>query len=361
MEYKLSDILRYHKVIELRDAAKSTGVQGYYRLNKEELVNRVANHILSEEYMNQVFECAYKDELKDFEKAARKKVVVPPASYQYLYWLNNYVAFETWSGEIEIPSDVQERYERIRKTEEYQEKRKRMAVMEQYALACVNLYGIIELRMLIQIINNQTKLAVTMEEAIQWCQERNHFRNCSMYFYENGYIMGEIYKDNMEDGKEDYHRLLLMQKGKPYYIPAKEELLRYADDIYIDFNTSFQSMMFFMKNRMKIEEEEAYEYCAEIQLGIRDNLMPSQIIAECSRIGLEFNDQNEVTGFLKCMMEMYKNTRVQENRGHTSAEIQALTLEKSVISVEDRKKLKEFGFVGVHGTGEADIIPFPVG
>lgn len=56
------------------------------------------------------------------------------------------------------------------------------------------------------------------------------------------------------------------QRGKPYYIPAKNELLQYADEHYYEKNDSFIALREFLLQHMKLPLERAEDIADELQL-----------------------------------------------------------------------------------------------
>ena len=197
------------------------------------------------------------------------------------------------------------------------------------------------------------------EEVVGWCLRRYTFKGCQMYFFQDGYVMGDSYGDNILGVKRDYRELLAKQKDKPYYIPDKTELLNYEDTIYIEKNKSFRDMLQFMKKQMKIEDTDACDYCADIQLQIRNGAIPKSVIDECTRIGMNFADQKQFEVFMQFLMVMFNNTRIPENRGYTPNEIRKIMPDKDGISDEVLDKLKNLEFIGFDSEITNNVIPFP--
>jgi uncharacterized protein YecA (UPF0149 family) len=53
----------------------------------------------------------------------------------------------------------------------------------------------------------------------------------------------------------------------------------------------------------------------------KEGMMPSQVIQECSKAGLIFQNEIQVNAFMKYFMELSNHTRMPENRGHTPYEM----------------------------------------
>ena len=322
--YTLKEILDNHSAADLKEIAKSLRRKGYYKMRKAELISAISDYILDDHRLQLKFLVATDKDIEAFELAIKGRVPVDNP-YLYNHWTDSCLAFITLEDEVDIPLEVKKKYLKIKKLKDYQETKERVRVIDSYGLACTNLYSVIDVKKLVEIVNSQTSLEVNEEEIIQWCIIRDVYGKGSMYFYENGYVMNDSYGYESSMDEVDYVAMLKMQEGKPYYIPDREELLKYADDLYIEENESFKNMLNYMITKLKIEESEAYDYCAEIQLQIRCSSMPSEIISECERTGLSFRNKKQAEGFIKHLMEMFNNTRIPENRGYTPNEIFSIT------------------------------------
>lgn len=359
-QYELKRILQMHTVDALKEIAKDLGIKGCSGKIKDELVKLLEQKILNPDEMKRRFLAASNDDIKKLRAAVKKPNIEIRDPRAYYYWIMNNLVYETSYGTIVVPIEVQHAFAPITESAAFIEERKRAQMIDQYALACVNLYMVVEVSVLADIINKQTKEEVTNEEIIRWCEDRRQCRGCEMYFYQDGYVMCEVYGDNILVEKDDYHLMLSSQKGKPYYIPAKKELLCYADDTYVDQNPAFEGMVFYLKNKMKLEAVDAYEFAAEIQLEIRDDADINTIIMECERMGLDFDTEAEVKGFLKYLLEMFNHTRVPSNRGYTPAEMREMMTDRDIPFVKDCRRLKEMGMLGAD-TRQAEnamVIPF---
>lgn len=343
--YTLKEILNNHLVADLKEIGKSISIKGYYSMKKDDLIAAISDHILDENNLQMSFLVANDKDIENFELALKgREHVENPLLYRY--WEDLSLAFITIEDEVHIPLEVKKQYLRIKKLKKYQKARERTRIIDSYALACTNLYSVIDVKKLVEIINSQTSIAVEVDEVINWCITREHYGNYNMYFYENGYIMNDAYGYSSSMDDMDYEKMLKMQEGKPYYIPDREELLRYKDDLYIEENESFKNMLNYMRTKLKIGAIEAYDYCADIQLGIRSGYMPSDILNDCERTGLSFNNKKQAEVFIKYLMDMFNNTRIRENRGYTPNEIYSIISTKDIAATESNES-------------NSNVIPFP--
>lgn len=320
-KYTLNEMLKLYTVEKLKRIIRAAGVYGYSKLRKAQLIELVILIMQETDYLQMCFLVASDTEIKDFELAINTQVVPDKLSCRYSYWVSVGLAMEICDEEICVPIEIEEKYKRIKADKTYHKVRKRFGIIDDYALACTNLYSIIEIDKFMDIINSQNKPAFDMDEVVGYLFLRGLNRGFDMYFYMDDYIMHEYYGYDFLEGTDDYECMLSKQENKPYYIPPKERLLRYTDELYFERDQSFNNMLTFMKNNMGIDHEDALGYCSEMKLNIREGCMPGEVINGICDMGVSFKDELQMQAFMVHFMELYNNTRIWENRGYTPKEL----------------------------------------
>jgi hypothetical protein len=356
--YTLKELLQYNTVEDLKYIARATGASRYSRLKKGELIDLLSKEMLDMDFLQGCFLAANDCDIRDFERALKTRVVIERECLRYRYWLSLGLAAETCDGEINVPVEIEEKYMEIKAQKDYQEDRRRFRVIDSYAIACINLYSIIDKEKFLEILNTQTKLGMDEDDVLYWFIIREHYRGIEIYFYRNGYIMDECYGDDLFDETDDYRQMLSKQRNKPYYIPPKEELLKYAGGLYVERNPYFNKMLAFMKNNMGIDHEHAFDYCADMQINIRLGDLPSEVMNELYRTGFIFEDELQARVFPDYFMEMYNNTRMQENRGYTPNEMHRIMHGKDSIPP---KKVIPFPYAAHKEACNTNAVPEPEG
>ncbi len=360
IKINLDTILNSHIVDDLKEMAKTLRIKGYSKLKKAELVDLLSEEIADYDRLEKACLTATENDILNLTRVTKEDVYINPESFSYQYWARLCIVFVTVEGRVHTPVEIENTIKVILMSKKFEKARTRAEWINRYALACVNLYSIIELDKFVEIVNAQTDLEVEKEEVINWCNLRYQNRGCEMYFYQKGYLMCDSYGDNVLDVTEDYRPMLSAQKGKPYYVPDQEELLNYEDDIYVEENTSFRNMLNFIIRKMRRNEDDAYDYAAEIQFLIRNGNKPGEILDDCARMGLDFLNDNQFSEFMSYLMEMNNNTRIPENRGYTPNEMNKLQPQNEVISEETLRILRNMGVMGAGMEQESNVIPFPV-
>lgn len=125
------------------------------------------------------------------------------------------------------------------------------------------------------------------------------------------------------DGFESYLELKEEQADKPYYIPEKDELLKYQDDFYSEETKEFLDLGAYLRNVLKLKR--ADDVLSDLQLGARcGNSEPQMIISDVERLAGRgcFHSLEQLNEFFQYYFAMYNSTRVPSNRGFTPNEIQ---------------------------------------
>lgn len=320
--YTLEEVLEKHTVEELKSMTQVLEVKVLSKAKKQEIIDALKAKLLDKETLTAWLFAAGKQEIAELELAMSEKVVIAQESGRFYYWRNLPVVFVTGAGEVIMPTDTAQIYQEIKGDGEYISRRSCIDAMDEYLLACVNLYRAIDIATFLSILNRQTELNVTREELEGWLKEREAVRGQQMYFCEGGYLLSEEYRTRKDGESADYHQLLERQGSMGYYIPAKSELLRYADPYYVEKTPSYTAFCRFVKERLGRPENEAAVIGSHIQLIMRHGAMPKDIFEEMARFGLNEENEELMNDFITVMMDMYNNTRMPETRGYTTLEAQ---------------------------------------
>lgn len=210
------------------------------------------------------------------------------------------------------------------------------ALLRSYFDAFSNLYGITPLYRAYRIIQKQNpELSLTEDAFLAFAgqveEEDHHYVIAGM---------DEIYDDIKEptppmkreiiseylyavDDFESYEELNEEQEGKPFYIPEKEELLRYQDNLYFEKTREYLALGVFLRDKLRLKR--ADDVLDDLQLGARCEDSDSQsIIWEGERLAGRgcLGSMEQINEFFRYYFAMYNNTRLPANRGFTPNEMQ---------------------------------------
>lgn len=192
-----------------------------------------------------------------------------------------------------------------------------MSQLTQYIIALSNLYGMIYKDKVVEIYNSQNEEQVSLvdvEELI--ARPSKEVEDAFIEIYKDHFVH-EVIMDN------DEFDLMLRKKGdKPYYVPKRNELLKYVDESYFEESKQYNALLKYVKkNFFKGDEEKAEWLCEDIHGLCQFGLDMQTILDTFNDRGISFDDMDQVNEVMKLVMELSNNIRIWENNGHTPHEI----------------------------------------
>lgn len=208
-------------------------------------------------------------------------------------------------------------------------------LLRTYFDAFANLYGIVPLYRAFRIIQKQNPdLALTEERFLaaagQAAEEEHHY-----------IIAGaeDIYEDVKEptppmkreiiseylyavDDFESYGRLKREQEDKPFYIPEKDILLKYQDNLYFEETKEYLALGAFLRERLKLKR--ADDVLDDLQMAAHmEDRDPQSVIWSVERLAGRgcFSSPDQIDAFFKYYFDMCNHTRLHANRGFTPDEM----------------------------------------
>lgn len=187
-----------------------------------------------------------------------------------------------------------------------------------YIKACTHLYGVVTHNKVVEIYNGHHAEKVTLKTLKTLIASKE--------------VKAELYKAFVDVQRNDFvhesvelfeEKKMLLEEatGKPYYVPAKEELLRYMDDEYIESTPAQVQLSKMLKRDFGAEidiEEEVWDLAASLQVSGGD----------FTPILTNFLERLELTTvkaqqYIAIIINMANTTRLWENCGHTPNELSA--------------------------------------
>lgn len=311
---KLSEVLKKHTVKELREMSKAFGIQGYSKLKKDELIEIVEASLINYETAKQVFLCADEEEMELFKQSFDKEIAIDPNDfYKCVYFFVSGYYFLTEENSIIIPDEVKDLYEKIF-TPEFIAEKARFDLVLKYCVACTNLYGIVPYAKVVEIFNEQNEEKTCAEEVLA----DYHNMGLREVFFE---LKGEYFVHEAIESEEDFDKLLDVQADKPYYIPCKEDLLKYGNDNYFEKNQAYTDLKAYVLANILKDEEAAEELCSDLQLACCFGEGPADALNQFLVREIEFESQEQVYEVGKLLSDLNNTTRMWDNRGYTPNEL----------------------------------------
>lgn len=186
-----------------------------------------------------------------------------------------------------------------------------------YIVACTNLYGIVPIEKVIEIYTDQNEENISLDEVesfLQSKQVKEKLEESFVYIQSNEFVAEAT---SEEDEKKNLRR---NAAGKPYYIPEREELLCFIDEEYVQETPE----QWIVKNMLKEDfgdqldvDVEVSELVYNLQVSGGDFMMELSLFI--SRLELPIK---EAERYIPAIVEVADTTRLWENRGHTTKELQ---------------------------------------
>ncbi len=209
-------------------------------------------------------------------------------------------------------------------------------LLRKYFNAAANLYGIIPLKKVYEIILSQNEGLITEKEFLAFAEIARHededyciLSEAELYIdgKKKTLMESEIIDITLIDEKLDnYHEILNGQHGKPYYIPPKKEFLAYNDPFYYEKTKSALVLREFLLEKTSVPEDKLETVFIDIYYSVHClNAGLSDVMARLNKMGLVFNSKNDATIFADVFTAFHNNVRMQFNRGYTPNEIAEMT------------------------------------
>ena len=323
---KLCEVLKKHTVKELKDMSKAFGIAGYSKLKKDELIEYVEASLLNYETAKQVFLCADEEEMELFKRSLDGETAIPQEEYyKCIYFFVSGYYFLTEDNGIIIPDEVRDLYEKIF-TAEFIEEKARFDLVLKYCVACTNLYGIVPYAKVVEIFNMQNDEKTCVEEVLA---DYHNIGLREVFFT----LEGEYFVHEAIDGEDEFNALQDNQGDKPYFIPEKEDLLKYANDDYFERNEAYVNLKEYIVKNVLPNEEEAEDLCNDLQLACCFGEGPADALNQFLMREIEFENEEQVYLIGNLLAELNNTTRMWDNRGFTPNELQEQGLSEEAPAV----------------------------
>lgn len=200
-----------------------------------------------------------------------------------------------------------------------------MKLMMDYVVALTHLYGIVHSQKVVDIYQQQNGeqpdnlvIRKIMNEYEEELESRFAYIHDEYFVHEAIMIFDEF--DIEMDKKQ----------GKPFYVPPKEELLRYTDPFYIEKNKQYRALLRYMtKHSFAGRRTNAEEICEQTSDLLSAEASIQEIFDDYHHLGVTFDNDTQAQEVIQLVTELSNHTRLWSNNGHTPAEI--FELEKKSI------------------------------
>lgn len=318
--YTLREILPHKTAAELRGLARASGVTGCSKMKKAELVSALCDSLTNPHNMEVALSCLEQQEWDFFKKAAGQKKLADNFVFadsfttaQGFGFLQAF--FDDGSMIFVVPKEIRTVFAKMNRNG-ISAVVERSILIDRYAKAAVNLYGIIPLDELAELFNRQNMKKATEEELFSTLLQR--MDEDSVYCFWKEYLVHTDFED------DDFKGVALLEKairGKERYVPSKEEFLEYADPDYYERTPKVEKLEKFILENLTEDKIEAMEMVDEIVFTCMAEERINEVMGVFDKHGKVFESKKQAEGLIPILMDVWNNVRVWSNKGHTPSEM----------------------------------------
>ncbi len=112
----------------------------------------------------------------------------------------------------------------------------------QYIIALTNLYGMVHKDKIVEIYNSQNEDQINQANIEVILNSPPEDLSDAFVLTHKDYFVMETIIDNNE-----FDLMLRKKADKPYYVPAKEELLNYVDESYFEKSKQYNNLLSYLQ------------------------------------------------------------------------------------------------------------------
>lgn len=323
---RLADILPSLAKTRLAVLASTYNISGRSKMKKEELVAAVQDRIEDPETLQATFLNSRPKEWELFRSlldGSYQPSNATPFGY-YSYFLHYGMLFTFFADNrlhLVIPDEVKSAFRKLDQPA-FRKALHRSHELYNYLMAATNLYGVIPPAKLVEIINAQNSEDPVSEEELLQHLEQFLVRKDQYFELRRGVIASYDMEVN------EFDELSNKVQEKSYYVPDKQELLKYADPDYFEMTPQLAALRDFVTKEFRLDREIAEYLVDDIQLGCSMEASLEDLLYEFERRNLEFKSQKQAQQAVALIADVYDHTRMWTNAGHTLDELRRLQEDK---------------------------------
>lgn len=204
--------------------------------------------------------------------------------------------------------------------------------LRRYFKAMAYLYGIIPLEKAYEIVHQQCPRLLSREQFMAFAEIARHesdyfilgedelFIDVPAVPHEKRMLIDPYIIEHSDDDYNMYANTSELQRGKPYYIPPKQELLKYSDPSYCEETPELIAFDDFLYNEVDGPILSVLRLYHDSLINIRYMTKDSFNAPNPAAYGIEMESLEQLNTFLELWKNLNNNSRMQCNRGYTPLE-----------------------------------------
>ena len=310
IKVSLSKILAELKVSELKALAQIHKLKNRSKMKKQELVAALEVQLKNPNIVSSLNEQASKQNLLPFSELLGSEVCEKTVDF---WQSNGYLFYQDKS--LIIPEEL------VLDQNDIADEHPLYNLVKDYCLAAINLYGVVSIDKFIEIYNSQNDIKLTKDEFVQIfnSQEIEYIKLTDKY------IVAEYI---LKSDDLSIEQVLGTQGDKPYYIPAKDQYLKYADDFYYDDSAHLEELRNYIIKNYSKNEEVVTSLINDIQGLISVKASLDVILESFYKYNIQFKSAKQLKKIVPYITNVQNNTRIYTNRGFSVNELRIMRGQK---------------------------------
>lgn len=340
---RLTDILPRLTKNKLYYIARNYDIPRRSLMNKDELVRVIIDYIAYVGHLEDFLLIVRREELELFNRLSEtdsmKINLLEPWGHEYLIEMGLIFLFDTGGSlYLSMPDEVKNLYRKLDKGE-FMKRYNRYSHIADYMVATSNLYGTLPIDEFIKIFNGQNGAKLDVDELSIVYSALNSRQQ--PFGIVEGHIVSEYFI--YDDVYEEFQAHLEGKAGKHYYVPQREELLRYADLGYLEWTPQLRALQDFILKEMCSDSELVEGLVEDIQLSCSMDASLQDLFNQFERRKIYIQDDRQLNVLVQHLVETKNNTRLWVNCGHTPSELAQINDELSNTQQSQQRRVERIG------------------
>jgi len=202
--------------------------------------------------------------------------------------------------------------------------RERKELISKYATAAVSLYGVISANEFVEVFNHYEEAHTTAEEALLALIRLARTDDVEHSVF-GDIISGPEFQPEFDDYEHNVREIRKAQRGKPRYLPSKEEFLKYVDFTYREPEGPYAELKAYVLKHELTSRGEGLEGVDGDLIDLHEMIQFGVSVRDeneyFTNVGYQYKDMDEAMGFFNLVTNVHNHTRMYDNNGFTPTEM----------------------------------------
>jgi len=318
--YALGDMLQAKTVAVLRRLGSLYKVPNCSRKKKAEIIPLLIDKMTNIDTLREHLILLKPTEWVLFKKAASAdRLIDEKAPLRDILKLHILGIMGTYYFNIHfyfvVPVEIRQLF--LELGEGFQQEKEFADLLNDYAVAATNLYGVITQDDFVELFNSQNDRKTDIDEVFSTLLR--------FVYFGNGYVFWEEYIVNDEFEEDDYEDVELCAKTaaeKPRYLPGREELLKYSDWSYVEKTPQLTKLRAYVLKNATDDKKLADEIVEKYHFAAARKAKPQEYIDIIKEHDILLSD-DKTKSLMYLVFDLENNVRRWINNGNTESELAA--------------------------------------